>query len=184
MKTVLFLNSILSNYTLTLALNQLKLMLRSIKSKPMKTKRSMPAPFFFCIIGILFLLDLAAFSVFEQQWMYSLLCFYILQLSRPMSLARIIITCFLLSLTPLINYGCFGIELVYLVPATLLGIKMRHTLYDSFWQYYLLLACCLGGQIVIVEYLILHLPIGLSYTISTIIANIITIWIMSLKSYN
>jgi hypothetical protein len=83
-----------------------------------------------------------------------------------------------------VYYGRFGLALIYLIPATFLGIKMRHTFYDTVWQYYLLLAGCLLAQIALIEYGILGLPISVSYTISTIIANIGVIWIMSLKSYN
>lgn len=150
----------------------------------MRDKQPLSPFIFYGIACLLFIIDLGAFSIFEKPLIYSLLCFYILQLSRPMSLARITVTYLLLSLSPLIHYGRFGTSLVYLIPATLLGIKMRHTLYDALWQYYLLLACCILAQIALVEWGILGLPISASYTISTIIVNLLVIWIMSLKSYN
>jgi hypothetical protein len=150
----------------------------------MREKRPLSTVIFYGISCLLFLVDLGAFSIFEKPLIYSLLCFYILQLSRPMGLARIIFSYLLLSLSSLIHYGRFGLSLVYLIPATLLGIKIRHTLYDSVWQYYLLLILCVIGQICLVEWWILGLPISVSYTISTVLANLLVIWIMSLKSYN
>lgn len=146
----------------------------------MREKRPLSPVIFYGISCLLFLIDLGAFSIFEKPLIYSLLCFYILQLSRAMGPVRIIFSCLLLSLSPLIHYGRFGISLVYLIPATLLGIKMKLTLYDAIWQYYLLLIACIVAQIGLVEWWILGLPISLSYTISTILVNLIVVWIMSL----
>lgn len=148
----------------------------------MRTQKALSPLLFYTILIVLFIVDLAAFSIFEKPVIFSLLCFYILQLSRPMGLIRIFTACILLSLSPLIQYGRFGLELVYVIPATLLGIKMRHTLYDSRWQYYALLAACLLAQIGLVEYGILHLTVGIPYTISMVFANLILIWIMSFEN--
>lgn len=150
----------------------------------MREKQPISPFLFYGVSCLLFIIDLGAFSFFEKPLIYSLLCFLILQLSRPMPLTRIAFSCLLLSFNPLIHYGRFGISLVYLIPAILLGIKMRHTLYNSVWQYYLLLIACILAQIGLVEWWILGLPISLSYTISTVLVNLVVIWIMSLKSYN
>ncbi len=149
----------------------------------MKDQRPLLPIFFYLITFILFFIDLAALSLFEKPLIYSLLCFYILSLSKPISILRILLTCLLLSINPLISYGRFGLELVYLIPATLLGIKMHHTLYNAVWQYYLLLMLCLLAQIVIIEYGMLHLTISVPYTISVLFANIGLIWIMSYGKY-
>lgn len=146
----------------------------------MKAARQCSALLFYGIIFVLFFVDLACLSLFEKPYIYSLLSFYILQLALPISLIRIIICCLLLSIAPLINYGRFGLALIYVIPATLIGIKMRQTLYDSVWQYYVLLAACLLAQIILLEYFILHLPVSIPYTISTIFANLIVIWLISL----
>ncbi len=150
----------------------------------MRDKKPLSYLIFYGLATLLFFIDLGGFSLFEKPLIYTLLCFYILQLCRPMSWPRILYCLLLLSLNPLIHYGRFGLGLVYLIPATFIGIKMRHTLYDTVWQYYLLLAACILAQIGLIEYGILGLPISASYTISTILANLIVIWIMSLKSYN
>jgi hypothetical protein len=150
----------------------------------MRNQRPISFLFFFGIACLLFLIDLGTFSFFEKPFIYSLLCFYILQLAKSMGISRVVFSCILLSLNPLIYYGRFGINLLYLLPATLLGIQMRHILYDSLWQYYALLIGCILAQIWLVEWWVLGLPISLSYTISTILVNLLIIWIMSLKSYN
>ncbi len=143
----------------------------------MRDKKPLSPVIFYSLAFLLFLIDLGAFSIFEKPLIYSLLCFYILQLSRPMSWARIAFCCLLLSLSPLIHFGRFGICLAYLIPATLLGVKMRHIFYDAIWQYYLLLASCILAQIVGIEWGILGLSISPSYTISILLVNIMVIWI-------
>jgi hypothetical protein len=152
----------------------------------MKEKKQLPASFFYTASIILFCIDLATLYVFERPFTYCLLGFYISALARPMSLIRIIVSCFLLSIAPLISYGRFGLELVYLIPATLLGVKMRLTLYDSTWQYYVLFTVCLLAQIGLLEGKILGLAVSIPYTISVIFVNLVIIAIMSLslKLYN
>lgn len=150
----------------------------------MKIKQPLSPLIFYIITIILFFVDLGSFSLFERPLMYSLLCFYLLQLARPTGWCRITVISILFSLSSLLYYDRFGLTLVYLIPATLLGIKMRKILYDSYWQYYLLLAACLLAQIIIVEHLILHLSISIPYTISTLFVNLIIIGFFSyLLSY-
>lgn len=145
----------------------------------MKTKQPLSQLLFYGITIILFLIDLGSISIFERPIIYSLLCFYLLQLARPISWWRITFVCLLFSLSSLLHYDRFGLALVYLIPATLLGIKMRKVLYDSYWQYYLLLAACLLAQIIVVEHLILHLSISIPYTISTLFVNLVIIGLLS-----
>lgn len=140
--------------------------------------------FFHLLAATFFLLDLAAFSFFERTLLYSLLCFYILSLSGIVTIPRILFVSLLLSLASLIQTGHFGICLLYVIPATALGISIKHMLYGSYWQYYLLLAACLLAQVFLIECWILGLSWSISYTISILFVNILVIWIMSLKSYN
>lgn len=144
----------------------------------MKEKKPISPFLFYMLVCVFFFIDLAAFFLFEKPLIYSLLCFYILQLSRPMGIIRILTACLLLSFSPLIQYDRFGLELLYLIPATFLGNYMRQMLYDSYWQYYLLLAACLLTQMVVVEQWILHLGISITYTISTLFVNLMVIWLM------
>lgn len=145
----------------------------------MKTKQPISVLLFYAITIILFFVDLGSFSIFERPIIYSLLCFYLLQLARPISWCRITFVCLLFSLSSLLHYDRFGLSLVYLIPATLLGIKMAKVLYDSYWQYYLLLGACLLAQIIIVEHLILHLSISIPYTIFTLFVNLVIIGLLS-----
>ena len=91
----------------------------------MKEKKPTIALLFYTLLCVFFFIDLAAFFLFEKPLIYSLLCFYILQLSRPMGIIRMVMACLLLSFPPLIQYDRFGLELLYLIPATFLGISMR-----------------------------------------------------------
>lgn len=139
------------------------------------------SPFLFYPLCIgFFFWDLGAFILFEKPLLFSVLCFYILQLARPISWPRIGTGCCLASLEFLIFYGRFGLNLLYLVPATFLGIKMSHTLYESRWQYYLLLATCILGQKLLLEPFILGISSSITYTLSTLFANLIVTWVMNL----
>lgn len=139
------------------------------------------SPFFFYPLCIgFFFLDLGAFTFFEKPLFLSLLCFYILQLARPISWPRIIFGCTLASLEFLLFYGRFGLNLLYLIPATFLGIKMSHMLYESRWQYYLLLATCILAQKLLLEPFILGISSTITYTLTTLFANLGMIWVMNL----
>lgn len=144
-----------------------------------RKKALSPLLFYTLCIGF-FLLDLGAFTLFEKPLLFSLLCFYILQLARPISWPRIFTACGLASLEFLLFYGRFGLNLVYLVPATFLGIKMSHTLYESRWQYYLLLAASILSQKLLLEPFILGISSSITYTLSTLFANLIVLWVMNL----
>lgn len=146
----------------------------------MHRKKALSPLLFFPLCVGLFFLDLGAFTLFEKPLLLSLLCFYILQLSRPISWPRILFACGLASLEFLLFYGRFGLNLLYLIPATFLGIKMSHTLYESRWQYYLLLGACILSQKLLLEPFILGISSSINYTLSTLFANLVVIWVMNL----
>lgn len=146
----------------------------------MHRKKALSPLLFYPLCFLFFFLDLGAFTLFERPLLLSLLCFYILQLSRPISWPRIVVACSLSSLEFLLFYGRFGLNLLYLIPATFLGIKMSRTLYDSNWHYYLLLALCILSQKIILEPFILGISSTISYTLSTLFANLVVLWVMNL----
>lgn len=146
----------------------------------MHRKKALSPLFFYPLCVGFFFLDVGAFTLFEKPLLLSLLCFYTLQLARPISWPRIVFGCTLASLEFLIFYGRFGLNLLYLIPATLLGIKMSHTLYESRWQYYLLLATCILSQKLILEPFILGISSTITYTLTTLFANLMVIWVMNL----
>jgi hypothetical protein len=146
----------------------------------MHTKKAISPLLFYPLCLGFFFLDLGAFILFEKPLLLSLLCFYILQLGRPISWPRIIFGCTLASLEFLLFYGRFGLNLVYLVPATFVGIKMNHNLYDSRWQYYLLLAVCILLQKGALEPFILGIQSSIPYTLSTLFANLVMMWVINL----
>lgn len=146
----------------------------------MHRKKALSPLFFYPLCIGFCLLDLGAFILFEKPLLLSLICFYILQLARPISWLRIFTACGLASLEFLLFYGRFGLNLLYLVPATFLGIKMSHTLYESRWQYYLLLATCIISQKALLEPFILGISSSITYTLSTLFVNLVVIWVMNL----
>lgn len=148
----------------------------------MRTKNAISPLLFYPLCVGFFFLDLGAFILFEKPLFLSLLCFYILQLARPIAWLRVIFGCLLASLEFLIFYGRFGLNLAYLIPATFFGIKMSHNLYDSRWQYYLLLALCILLQKLALEPFILGIQSSIPYTLSILFVNIGIVGLMSLFS--
>jgi hypothetical protein len=150
-----------------------------------EVKKLVTSPlFFYGMIVLLFCIDIAAYIILEKPLLYSLLSFYIMYCAFPFSWPRVVSTSFLLSLLSLLQYGRFGLCLLYLVPATFFRIKMHQTMHEGPLLNYLILLGCLTTQIGLIEHLILGLPMNISYTVTTIIANIVVMTILSLKSYN
>src|ERR1700733_142552 len=153
------------------------------KNRMREVRKTIAPLFFYGIITLLFFVDITTYMILERPLFYTLLCFYIMHCAFPFSWSRIVSANFLLSLLSLIQYGRFGLCLIYLIPATLLRIKMHQTMHEGPLLNYLILVGCLAAQIGLIEHLILGLPISALYTASTIIANIIVMTIFSLKLY-
>lgn len=136
--------------------------------------------YFYPIIVILFLLDIACFALFEQQVFFLLICFYIMSLYQTTNIVRILITTLLICLESSLYFGCFGLQLMYILPATLIGLQTQHVFYASRSQPYLLLLGCLMVQYFFLEPVYLSQQAISSYTPIKIIANIIVLWCMTL----
>ena len=132
----------------------------------------MPDRYFYPIALILFLLDILCFSLCEQQILFLLLCFYIATLYHEISVAHITTAIVLISLESFLYFGSFSLQLLYLIPATIIAVHAQRYFYISHLQPYLLLLSCLLIQYFLLEPM--HLPHhGISsYTPIKIIANI------------
>ena len=131
----------------------------------------------------LFLTDLCCFAWWEKPLLYSLLCFYIVQLlNKSIPLIHFIVPAFLVSLSSFIYYGRFDLCLLYIIPLLGAIFLVRHSLYPAPWYPYLLIAGSLMLQSVIIEYGILHLKFNILYTIMRVFVNMIMIFVFSLKN--
>jgi hypothetical protein len=129
---------------------------------------------------LFFFLDILMFSLFEKQILYLLLCFYILNICDKRSLITFIIFAFLIALESSLYYSKFGVQLLYLIPITLIAFKVQKTFWSWKFQASLILITCLLIQSYFIEPFLLGIPATFSYTNSKIIANIIVLWCMSL----
>src|SRR5207253_1895867 len=100
-------------------------------------------------------------------------CFYIINLFHEKRIGNLSIIALLLSLESCLHYGLFGIPLLYLIPATFIGMLAQKLLYTTRLQPYILLTACLLTQGWLIEPVFLHIPAINSYTNLKIIANII-----------
>jgi hypothetical protein len=147
----------------------------------MKHPKSYPIPFFYAAAIACFFIDLCFFSCYEKPLIHSSLCLFIVALIRHSNALQIASALLTLSLLSFIYYGHFGLILLALIPLTFIGLWIRKELYPSWWYPYLLLVLTLLIQHLILERVILSLTISLFYTILTIFANMIVMFIVSLK---
>lgn len=137
-------------------------------------------------------------SFFEQQIFYLVLCWYILTLYKPNTpttatpkinsmvnkLYRLIPVGLFICLESLVQYDNFGIQLIYLLPATIIGLKAQKSLHAIWAQPYLLLIICLFAQALLIDQSPPQIGTFFSYSSYTslkIIANIIVLWFMILS---
>ena len=109
---------------------------------------------------------------------------YIVQLysNRP-SLPVLSVTALLIGLESFIVYGHFGIQFIYLLPATLLALQAKKSVYAPRVQPYILLLLCMGAHTLLLDTCPpLALPAFL-YTKSQIAGNLMVLWCM-IRSLN
>ena len=134
----------------------------------------MKAPYFFIFIPLLFFLDIFCCAFFEQWLVYALLCFYVFLLSQSnKSIAAHLATIVVLSLEAFVHYGHVGIQLLYLIPLTFLGILIQRSFYVAWLHPYLLLVIGLLAQALVVEAYLLRLETPIFYTMKIISVNIV-----------
>lgn len=136
--------------------------------------------YFYPTVFILFLFDIFSFSLCEKQIISLLLCAYIMNLYKESNLLRLCTIASLLCLESSLYFGHFGLQLLYLIPATFIGIQSQKFFYVSRIQPYLLLISCLLVQYFIIEPMQMDNHIISTYTPVKIIANIIILWCGSL----
>jgi len=137
-----------------------------------------------CLAIILTLVDILLFSLLEQQLFATLLCFYImyifsdptLKLHRAPKILNWLMIGFFLLLLSLesfyFNGSCIA-TLLYLVPATLIGMVLRQILYKSELQGHILLIFCLLAHSLIIDYLSLPEGTWAAYTATKILVNML-----------
>lgn len=128
--------------------------------------------FFIALAFFLFFLDIVTFTLIEQPLVYSLMCLYVIQILKPFSWVQMSVLVLLLACESLIFYGHFAVPLLYLLLIAGIGSFMRKTCYmDTIHRYWLLILCMIG-QALLIEWVILGLPISITYTFSKIFATL------------
>ncbi len=131
------------------------------------------------LLLVLFFADLFLLSLFQKQSLYLLVCLYVCQLYAPSLIyAPITFTALLIGLESFVLYGQFGLQLVYLLPATIIALQAKRSFYAPRLQPYLLLMLCMGAHTLLLD----KIPLGsvpfLGFTKSQIIANLGVLWYM------
>jgi hypothetical protein len=135
--------------------------------------------YFFTTLIILFLIDVLCFSFFEQRIFYLLLCLYCIELMRPhISAVRIASALLLIAFDSFVQFGRFGITLLYLMPLSYSVRKARTTLQATNALVYFFVALCLCAQFALLEPYVLGLKSTGSYMCAKIIINLLALAII------
>ena len=137
--------------------------------------------YFFSNLFILFILDIFFFMLLEKNFFHLLLCFYVLHISTSSSIRRLSVIAFFIYFESFLHYGQFGIQLMYIIPLTILGKKAKKNFYWTSLHPYILLTLALVTQSLFIDGYSLHSVASNTYTITKIIANIIVLLLFSLK---
>jgi hypothetical protein len=138
---------------------------------------------FYVFVLLLFFVDVSIFFSTAHIWSYTLLGLYSLSLFNKINVTRLSIIALLLSLESFLFFGKFGLELIYLIPISIVVIQLRRFVYGNCIYPYLILALFILLQTFAIEYFLLGIKPAIGYTNMKIIANIIVTWLISLKLY-
>lgn len=127
--------------------------------------------YLYVLILLLFILDLAAFNLFEKQLVCSLLCLFSICITRHTHFGGIVFMMVLLSLESFLYYSRFGLQLIYLIPVYSIGSVAQKIIYKSRVYPFLVLTTLLLIQSFLDNYF-LGLSTSFGYTISRIFVNI------------
>ena len=130
---------------------------------------------------LIFVIDISAAALLEQQFMYGLLCFIVFWLFMPSSTLFISFLLFLFLLEQFLILGHCGLPLLYLIPAIIIAFKSRHLFHSNLLTAYLLVTACLLAQFLLLEPYLFHVKPQFFYTIGKILVNIIVMILFSLK---
>lgn len=136
--------------------------------------------YFYPMAIMLFMFDVFCFSFIEKQLLYTVLCFFCLQLYEEISITQLSLVSFLIALESLLYFGKFGIQLCYIFPIIFISSQAKTKLYARSFQPYVVLIVCLLLQCLFLEPYMLQIRSSILYTFSRIIANIILLFFLSL----
>jgi hypothetical protein len=122
-------------------------------------------------------MDLFLLSFFKKQIFFLLLSMYIFQLySHTPSLTALTITALLIGLESFVVHGHFGIQFIYLLPATLIALYAQQSFYAPRVHPYLLLLLCMGAHALLLDRVTPLTAPAFLYTKSQIVVNLVVLW--------
>jgi hypothetical protein len=133
----------------------------------------------YLLIFFLFLLDCSVNHFFQEPIFQSLIVFYIISLLHKRPWRYNFCTLILISLEQFIDFGRWGASLLYLLPATLLILKLQKTLHIKTAIQYLIMVVILIIHFWILTPILVGSMPSTWYTICKIIANILLMMILN-----
>ncbi len=130
---------------------------------------------------LLFIIDYNTNILINKPLLFTLLCWYLLNLYAPKKSAHLSITILLLGLSSFIYHGFFGLIYLSVIPVTFLCLLCKSWLtYTRALPILSLLLTLLLNNLIITHLLRLPLPLK-NYTIWQFFVNIVVLSVMSLK---
>ncbi|MGZ6254989.1 MAG: hypothetical protein ACXWL5_03310 [Candidatus Chromulinivorax sp.] len=141
------------------------------------TEQHLKNIYFFTLTCILFFCDILFFGLLNSNKIYSLLCLFIIIISKPHQHRTLLMPILLLSILSYLQVNIFGFAIIYLMPTMLIGYFLDQHLQAKFIIPYFLLMYALNLQRVINFYL-QSIKTSYLFLSTTILYNICLIFML------
>ena len=141
------------------------------------TEQHLKNIYFFTLACILFFFDIVFFGLCNSNKIYSLLCLFIIIISKSHQHRTLLMPILLLSILSYLQVNMFGFAIIYLIPTMLIAYFLDQHLQAKFIIPYFLLGYALSLQRVIYFYLE-SIKTSYLFLSTTILYNICLIFIL------
>lgn len=134
---------------------------------------------------LLLFIDVCFYTVLQQSTVHTLLACYILYIPRPNTTPILSILAIALSIESVLTQGIFGLNLLYLIPITIIGKTIARATNAQTALYCLLVTACITAQLHLIDPFLLHKSSpSLLYTSKSIAVTLLVVLLLSLKFQN
>ncbi len=122
---------------------------------------------------LLLTIDTIFMGIFEQQMVYSLLCFYAVFLLKTDRSSTLVYMLLLLACQSVVVDGYFGLSLFYLLPLSIITLEAKNLFNTTAWLPYAFISTSILSHELFIKQYLLHIPAIPLFILSTICVNLI-----------
>ena len=161
-------------------------MVDSIKNQKSPYQKRKPHFFlplkFFCILIVLWFIDIMVLGLTGKMWLQTLFCFYIFSIFHERTPIKIFIFLIFLALESFIQVGGFGLNFIYLIPFTVLFFNFNTFFVPSFlFKTFLLITYILFQSYSLEPFFLTNYHSPFFYTGIQIFVNVIVLALITKK---